>query len=86
MSMEQQQEQREWRHVTNNQCSSIEREREQKLIRRDLDRLRRERENNEDAQERLAFTKHDLIELAKCVTIHAGWLGAGSMKEIDVKQ
>ena len=60
MSMEQQQEQREWRCTTNNQCSSI--EREQRLIRRrDLDRLRRERENNEDAQERLAFTKHDLI-------------------------
>ena len=60
MSMEQQQKQRERRCTTNNQCSSI--EREQRLIRRrDLDRLRRERENNEDAQERLAFTKHDLI-------------------------
>ena len=38
MSMEQRQEQREWRHTTNNQCSSI--EREQRLIRkRDLDGL-----------------------------------------------
>ena len=60
MSMEQRQEQREWRRATNNQYSSI--EREQRFIRRrDMDRLRRERENNEDAQERLAFTKHDLI-------------------------
>ena len=60
MSMEQQQEQREWCRATNNQYSSS--EREQRLIRRrDLDRLRRERENNEDAQERLAFTKHDFI-------------------------
>ena len=65
MNMKQQQEQRERRHVSNNQCSSI--EKEQRLIRsRDLDRLRQERENNEDAQERLAFIKHDLIWLAKC--------------------
>ena len=60
MSMEQRQEQREWCHATNNQCSGI--EREQRLnTRRDLDRLRREKENNEDAQERLAFTKLYLI-------------------------
>ena len=60
MSMEQRQEQGERCRATNNQCSSI--ERKQRFIRRrDLDRLRRERESNEDAQERLAFTKHDLI-------------------------
>ena len=58
--MEQQQDQREWHRASNNQCSSI--DREQRLIRRrDLDRLRQERESNEDAQERLTFTEHDLV-------------------------
>ena len=42
------------------QCSGIERE-QRPIRRRDLDKLRRERENNEDAQERLAFIKHNLI-------------------------
>ena len=60
MSMEQRQEQREQHHATNNQCSSIEREQRLTTM-RDLDRLRQEKENNEDAQERLAFTKLDLI-------------------------
>ena len=60
MSMEQRQEQREWRHATNNQCSSIKREQRLTTM-RDLDRLRREKENNEDAQERLVFTKLGLI-------------------------
>ena len=68
MSMEQRQEQRERRRATNNQCSGI--EREQRLIRRrDFDRLR-ERENNEDAQERLAFTEKE-----KIMKVHRkGWL------------
>ena len=102
--MEKRQEPREQRHVSNNQCNSI--EKEQRLIRsRDLDRLRRERESNKDAQERLAFIIHDLVWykcvimldlffkhnlicycVGNCNIAHAGWLGAGSMKEVDMKQ
>ena len=55
MSIEQREEQRERRRASNDQCSSIERE-ERLSRRRDRDRLRRERETNEDAQARLAFT------------------------------
>ena len=66
-----------------------------------LDRLRQERESNEDAQERLAFTKHDSYSWlsvlnqilffkhslicycdVNCNIAHAGWLGAGSIKEV----
>ena len=34
------------------------------------------------------FFKHSLIcySVGNCNIAHAGWLGAGSMKEVDVKQ
>lgn len=55
MNTEQREEQRERRRASNDQFGSTERE-ERLSRRRDRDRLRRERETNEDAQVRLAFT------------------------------
>ena len=55
MNTEQREEQREQRRASNDQFGSTERE-ERLSRRRDRDRLRRQRETNEDAQVRLAST------------------------------